>query len=579
VYHGVVTNFEVARLFYEMASLLEVRGESAFRVRAYQRAAQTIEALADDLAAVAARGGLQTIPGIGKDLAARITEYLATGKIGQLEELRREVPPNFLTLLEVRGLGPRTAKLLLERLGVDSIDKLEEVCRSGQILTIAGIRAKTCENILKGIAIWRAGRSRMPLAQARAIARQVMATLTAHAPVERIELAGSARRMRETVRDLDLLVTSTEPRRVIDTFVAMPSVLEVIGAGDTRASVHHQDGIQIDLRAVDPAAFGAALQYFTGAKDHNVRVREIASRKGLKVSEYGVFDEKTGARVAGATEAEVYAAIGLPWFPPELRENGGEIEAALGEGLPELITADRIRGDLHAHTDWSDGHHPLEKLVEAAEARGYEYIIVSDHSKSATVAGGLTAEELRAQIQTIGELQPRFRIRILAGTECDILADGALDFPDEVLRELDVVVAAVHSRFKQSRQEMTARIVKALANPHVDILAHPTGRLIGSREPYDVDLDAVFAAARAHGKAIEVNCSPDRLDLKDSHARRAAELGIPVAISTDTHYLSNLDNIELGLATARRAWIGPAQVLNARPLDALLDWARSTRPR
>jgi DNA polymerase (family 10) len=325
---------------------------------------------------------------------------------------------------------------------------------------------------------------------------------------------------------------------------------------------------------VEPEAFGAALQYFTGSKDHNVRTRELASRKKLRVSEYGVFDERSGARIAGATEEDVYAALGLSWIPPELRENGGEIEAARDGHLPELVTAAAIRGDLHAHTEWSDGRQPLEKLVEAAQARGLEYIVVSDHSKSTTIAGGLTAGELRAQIDTIRELQSRFAIRILTGTECDILADGALDFPDDLLAELDIVLGAVHSRFKQGRAEITARIVRALANPHVDVLAHPTGRRLGSRDPYDVDLEAVFAAARRHGKALEINCSPERLDLADVHARRAAELGIPIAIDTDTHDLSDLDHLDLGVATARRAWIGPGHVLNTRPLPALLAWAR-----
>jgi DNA polymerase (family 10) len=298
---------------------------------------------------------------------------------------------------------------------------------------------------------------------------------------------------------------------------------------------------------------------------------------GLKISEYGVFDEATGARVAGTTEEDVYAAIGLPWIPPELRENQGEIEAAREGRLPTLVTVDDLRGDLHAHTDWSDGHHALERLVAAAEARGYDYVIVSDHSRSLTIAGGLSVEELRAQIGAIRALQPRFRVRILAGSECDILADGTLDFPDEVLAELDVVLAAVHSRFKQSRAEMTARIMRALANPWVNVLAHPTGRKIGSREPYDVDLDAVLAVAREHGKAVEINASPDRLDLSDAPARRAATLGVPVAISTDTHYLRELDNVHLGVAMARRAWLTAGDVLNTRPLDALLSWARPTR--
>ena len=575
MYHERVKNFEVARLFYEMATLLEVNRESRFRVRAYQRAAQTLEALAEDVETVAARGALTSLPAIGRDLAARIDEYLATGRIEQLERLRAGLPAGFLTLLEIRGLGPRTAHLLYETAGVDSIDRLEELCRSRQIVGVAGIREKTCENILKGIALWRAGRTRMLYVQARAVADQVVQALVAHGGVDRIEVAGSLRRLRDTVKDVDILVTSTEPARVVHTLVSLPSVVEVIGQGDTRASIRHQDGLQIDLRVVEPDAFGAALQYFTGSKEHNVRLREIAVRKGLRVSEYGVFDEASGARLAGATEEDVYAAVGFPWIPPELRENTGEIEAAREGRLPALVTAEAIRGDLHAHTDWSDGHHAIEKLVAAAQARGYEYVIVSDHSQSTAIAGGLTVERLRAQLARIRELQPRFAVRILTGAECDILADGRMDFPDEVLGELDVVLGAVHSRFRQNRADMTARIVRALGNPHVDVLVHPTGRRLGSREPYDVDLEAVFAAAREHGKAVEINASPERLDLPDVHARRAASLGIPIAVSTDTHYLSELDHMALGVAMARRAWISADQVLNTRPLEDLLAWTRS----
>jgi DNA polymerase (family X) len=560
-----------------MASLLEARDESVFRIRAYQRGAQTLETLTEDVAAVAARGGLTALPAIGRDLAARIEEYLATGRIAQLETLRADLPAGFLALLEIRGLGPRTARALWEQLGVDSVERLEALCRSKQIIGVAGIRDKTCENILKGIEHWKLGRARTRLSTARATAEQVAEALRAHGGVEQLEIAGSLRRMRDTVKDIDLLVTSTEPDRVIRTFTTLPSVAEILAQGPTKATVRHQDGLAIDLRVVEPAAFGAALQYFTGSKDHNVRVREMASRRGLRISEYGVFDEATGARVAGATEEEVYATVGLPWIPPELRENQGEIEAAREGRLPSLVTAADIRGDLHDHTDWSDGHHSLERLVAAAEARGYEYIVVSDHSRSLTIAGGLGIEELRAQRAAIRGLQPRFRVRILAGTECDILADGSLDFPDEVLAELDVVLAAVHSRFKQSRAEMTARIVRALGNPWMNVLVHPTGRLIGSREPYDVDLEAVLAAAREHGKAVEINASPDRLDLNDVHARRAAALGVPVAVSTDTHYLREMDNLALGLGVARRAWLEAGQVLNARPLGDLLAWARPAR--
>ena len=570
-------NFELARLFYEMATLLEVRNESVFRVRAYQRAAQMLESLTEDIVAVAARGGLQKLPGIGKDLAVRVEEFLHTGRIDQLDQMRRDVPPRFLTLLEIRGLGPRTAKLLWDRLGVDSVERLEELCHTKEILNVAGIREKTRENILKGIAIWRAGRTRTLLPAARAVAEQVASALRAHGGIERLEVAGSLRRMRETVKDVDILVTSTEPARVIGTLTSLPSVTEVIARGDTKVSVRHQDGLQVDVRVVEPTAFGAALQYFTGSKDHNVRVRELAKRRGLTISEYGVFEEKSGTRVAGETEDEVYAAVGLPWIPPELRENTGEIDAARSGGLPELITADRIRGDLHAHTDWSDGHITLEKLVTAAEDRGYEYIAVSDHSRSDTIAGGLSIDELRAQVRQIRQLQASHRIRILAASECAILADGTMDFPDEVLDELDVVLAAVHSRFKQTREEMTTRIVRALGHPKVHILAHPTGRRLGSRDPYDVDMEAVFAAARQHGKALEINASPERLDLADVHARRAAELGIPIAINTDTHYLNNFDNLALGVAVARRAWIGPSQVLNARPLAELVGWTQRAR--
>jgi DNA polymerase (family 10) len=557
-----------------MASLLEARNESVFRVRAYQRAAQTLETLGEDVGALAARGALTSLPGIGRDLAARIDEYLTTGRIAQLEALRAELPAGFLGLLEIRGLGPRTARALWEQAGVDSVERLEALCRSRQIVGMAGIRARTCDNLLRAIESWKAGRARTPLRAARAIAAQIADALRAHGGVERLEVAGSLRRMRDTVKDIDLLVTSIEPERVIRTFTTLPSAAQVLAQGPTKATVRHQDGLAVDPRVVEPDAFGAALQYFTGSKDHNVRVREMASRRGLRISEYGVFDERTGARVAGATEADVYATVGLPWIPPELRENQGEIEAAREGRLPTLVTAADLRGDLHAHTDWSDGHHSLDRLVAAAEARGYEYVIVSDHSRSTAIANGLDVARLRAQREVIRALQPRHRIRILAGSECDILADGALDFPDEVLRELDVVLAAVHSRFKQSRAEMTARIVRALGNPWVNVLVHPTGRLIGSRDPYDVDLEAVLAAARAHGKAVEINASPDRLDLCDVHARRAAALGVPVAISTDTHYLSELDHVDLGIGVARRAWLEPAQVLNTRPLEALLTWAR-----
>jgi DNA polymerase (family 10) len=567
-------NFEIAALFHEIGDLLEIRDENVFRIRAYRRAGQSLESLAEDVLAALDAG--KKIPGIGADLAAKIREYAATGSLAYLEELRQGLPRGVRTVMLLPGIGPKTAKLLHERLGIDSVERLEEACRSGKILEVPGIRQKTCDNILRGIDSWRLGQARMPLAKALALAEGLVRALGAEPAVRRIEVAGSLRRRVETVGDIDILVTSDRPAAVLDRFVALPQVAAVLARGDTKSSIRHRENLQVDLRVVEPEAFGAALQYFTGSKNHNVKLRELAVRKKLKISEYGVFDDR-GRRVAGRTEEEVYAAVGLPWIPPELREDSGEIEAALAGALPPLLEVGHIRGDLHAHTDWSDGHHPLEELVAAAEARGYEYIIVSDHSRSATIARGLTPDQVGDQIRKIHALQPQHRIRILTGSECDILADGSLDFPDDVLSQLDVVLAAVHSRFKQPGTEMTARICRALENPHVRILVHPTGRLIGSRDPYDVDLEQVFAVARRHGKAVEINSSPWRLDLKDVHARRARDLGLEISVDTDTHYLSELDNIALGVATARRAWIGPDRVVNALPLPRLLEWARAGR--
>ncbi len=571
-------NLEISKLFHEIADLLEIKDENVFKIRAYRRAAMNLESLTEQIEAVAARGGLTEIAGIGKDLAAKIQEALETGRIEYLEELRKQIPRGVVELLAVPGIGPKTAKLLFDRLHVDSVEKLEALALEGKLLGLPGIKEKTVDNILKGIQVVKKGRERMLLGQALPLAREIVQILEKLPQVKKISMAGSLRRMRETVKDFDLLATSTKPAKVMEAFTSLPQVAEVLLQGDTKATVRHREGIQVDLRVVEPECFGAALQYFTGSKAHNIRVRDLASRKGLKVSEYGVFKEATGKRIAGATEEEVYKAVGLPFIPPELREDAGEIEAALEGRLPELLELHDIRGDLHAHTNWSDGHHDLEALVEAAHRKGYEYIIVSDHSRSATVAGGLSEEKLLEQIGKIRALNKKYKtLRILAGSECDILADGTLDYPDRVLARLDIVLCAVHSRFKQGREGMTARIVKALSNPYVHILAHPTGRLIGERDPYDVDLEAVFAAAEQHDKAIEINAQPSRLDLNDHHARRAKELGVMIAINTDTHFLDQLDNMTLGVATARRAWIGKSDVLNTMPLGRLLTWAQKGR--
>jgi DNA polymerase (family 10) len=462
-------------------------------------------------------------------------------------------------------------------LKVTDLGQLETLARAGKLRGLPGIQAKTEQNLLKGIALVRRGQARMPLGRALPLAEEIAHALARVRGVKRVEPAGSVRRRKETVGDLDILVTSTDPGRVMDAFVRLPQVAEILEQGPTKASVRHREGIQVDLRVVEPATFGAALQYFTGSKEHNIRIREMAVKKHLKISEYGVFREPGGRRIAGATEEEVYAAVGLPWIPPELREDLGEIEAAQTRRLPTLVELDDIRGDLHCHTNATDGHHTVEALVAAARERGYAYVLVSDHSRSTRVAGGLTAEEALAHVEKVRAIGRKQRgITVLAGSECDILPEGSLDYPDDVLAQMDLVVAAVHSRFKQPRAEMTRRICRALENPYVNILAHPTGRLIGAREPYDVDLEAVFAAARRHGKALEINSYPERLDLNDVHARRAREMGVLLAINTDTHALDQLDAMRLGVATARRAWVGPAEVINTWPVGKLRAWARKT---
>jgi DNA polymerase (family 10) len=568
-------NYELARLFDLMGDILEIKGENPFRVRAYRRAAQNLQALTEDVEVLAREDRLDEIPGIGADLAGKIREYLATGRIKDIEAARRGIPDGVVELMNVPGIGPRTARLLYEEQGITGIDQLERLARAGKLRGLPGIRARTEQNILKGIALVRGGQARMPLGRALPLGRELVRALGAVPGVKEVALAGSARRMKETVGDLDILVTSSRPEAVMDAFVSLPQVAEVLEKGTTRSAVRHRDGIQVDLRVVEPEAFGAALAYFTGSKQHNIRIREMALKRGLKISEYGVFRASTGRRIAGATEEEVYASVGLPWIPPELREDQGEIEAAQAGRLPVLVELGDIRGDLHCHTDASDGHHSIEALVGAAARRGYRYVAVTDHSHSARVAGGLTAAELAdhvRRIRTVARKHPE--ITVLAGTECDILPDGRLDYPDAVLARLDLVVAAVHSRFKQPRREMTRRLCAALANPHVHVLAHPTGRLMGEREPYDVDLDEVFRTARRHGKVVEINAYPERLDLSDVHARRAHELGVRVAIGTDAHVLDHLGLMELGVATARRAWIGKAEVVNTWPVERLLAWAR-----
>jgi DNA polymerase (family 10) len=571
-------NAEIAQLFNEIADFLEVKDENPFRVRAYRRGAEAVEGLSEDIATLAERGALLAVPGIGKDLAAKIQEYLAAGTIEYLEELRREIPAGVIEMLRIHGVGPKTAKHLYDQVGVDSVEKLEELAKGHKLAGLPGIKAKTEENILKGIAVWRSGRERMPVGTALLLAEAILERLRALPEADRIETAGSLRRMKETVKDIDILVTSKKPARVMEVFVGLPNAAEVLAHGETKSSIRLKENIQVDLRVVEPDCFGAALQYFSGSKQHNIRVRELAQRKGLKVSEYGVFNEKTNRRVAGKTEADVYQAVGLPFIPPELREDGGEIEAALEGRLPALVSLQDIRGDLQMHTTWSDGAHSLAELAEGVRAKGYQYMAVTDHSKAATVAGGMKEDQVLQMIAEVRALDKKMKgFRILAGCEVDIRGDGTLDFPDEILRQLDLVLVSVHSRFKMSREEMTARIVRAVQHPLVHLLGHPTGRLIGERGAYELDMEAVLTAARAAGVAVEINASPSRLDLNDLHARRAKELGVPIAIDTDAHTIGHLDYMRFGVSVARRAWLTPEDVLNTRPEKDFVSWLTKKR--
>ncbi len=569
---------EVADIFHQVADLLELKGENPFRIRAYQRAALNLRNLTDDLEARAKAGTLEEIPGIGKDLAAKIQEIVATGRLEFLERLKREIPESLSTLMSVPGIGPKTAKLVYDRLKVKSIRQLEELVRAGKLRSLPGFGAKKEENILRGIQLLKAGQERMTLGAALALADEIFKSLKGLPQVKRISAAGSLRRGKETVRDIDILITSMDPGRVMDRFVQLPIVGQVQAHGETKSSIRTRQGVQVDLRVVEPESFGAALVYFTGSKEHNIRIRSLANRLGLTVNEYGVFREKTGRRVAGREEEDIYKALGLAWIPPELREDRGEVEATKAGRLPRLVELKDLKGDFHIHSNWTDGSHPIEEVAQAVKARGYRYMLLSDHSQSLRVAGGLSESELFKEMEEVKRLNKRLSpFRILMGAEVDILPDGRMDYPDRVLAKLDLVIAAVHSAFKQSKEVMTARIVKALKNRYVTMLAHPTGRLLGEREPYEVDLEEIFRVARQTQTALEINCYTQRLDLNDVQAKQAKEHGVKLVLSTDTHTLDQLAGIELGLSQARRAWAEPKDVLNTLGLNDLLTWVSKKR--
>jgi DNA polymerase (family 10) len=570
-------NQQIANVFNEIATLLELKGDNPFRIRSYQRAAQNIGGHTQDMAGMA-DDALRSIPGIGPDLAGKIRQILETGRIDLHEELKREIPAGVLDILHVTGIGPKTAKMLYEKAGIRGLDDLEALSREGRLAGLPGIQKKTEANIREGIDTLRRGRERHPLGRAVPVADDIVRKLRAKAPLVRISLAGSIRRWKETVKNIDIVATSVKPAKVIKAFCGLSVVREVLSHGTTKASILTTDGIQVDLHVVKEISFGAALQYFTGSKEHNLRLREMALRAGLLFNEYGIFREADGMRIGGRREGEIYTAVGLPFIPPELREDGGELEAAAKGELPRLLTVEEIRGDLHVHTNWSDGAHDLDAVVHAAKRKGYQYIAITDHSKGLGIARGLDEKRLRAQMALIDDANRALQdFQILKGIEVDIRGDGILDLPDSILSELDIVLASVHSGFRQSREQITARLLSAVRNPLVGIIAHPTGRLLGERDPYDADMEAVLREAAARGVAMEINAHPDRLDLSDYHVRMAKRYGVPLVISTDAHVNANFDYMEYGVTIARRGWAVSGDVLNTLPCRSLLKKLRSGR--
>ncbi len=572
-------NEEIVWLLESISRLLALKGDSGFRVRAYDEAARTIGGMEEDIEDVHRAGRLTSIRGIGPSIAGKIAEYLDTGRLGYLEDLKQQVAPAAAELLDVPSIGPARARELYQSLGIASIAELEQAAREHLLAGLPGIGEKLEQRIAREAARVAQRTRRILLARALHAAGRVIGLLRDHPDIRAIDPAGSLRRMKETVGDIDILVASERPEPVMERFISIPPVQEVLSRGPTRSSVVTDDALQVDLRVIKPEQYGAALLYFTGSKEHNIALRQRAQRRSWKLSEYGLFD-KSGRRIAGESEGEVYRALGMDWIPPELRENRGEIEAAQRHDLPVLVEEADVRGDLHLHTDWSDGHDSLERMLEAAIARGYQYIAVTDHSRGLAVARGLSVERVRQQsdaIRALNATHPEFRI--LHGAEVDIRRDGRLDYPDDLLEQLDIVTVSIHSGFDQPRREMTQRIIRALRHPSVDILNHPSGRLLGHRPEYEVDMEAVLQTAAASGVALEINGQPERLDLDDHWARRARELGIPLVLSSDAHSSAQLDGMRFAVATARRAWLRPQDVLNSLPVEQFIERLRHTARR
>ncbi len=569
-----MNNQQIARVFETIADLMEIRGDVIYKILAYRRAAESIQELGTDLTLLQEEGSLKEIPGVGEAISEKIEELLSTGSLAFLEKLQEEVPHTLVELLAVPGLGPKRVQLFWKELGITTLEELKTAGERKKLSSLDGIGPKTEENILKGIKALQSRSDRISLGDAWPFAKQLLSSLENLPQVSTASPAGSLRRMRETVGDLDLLAAAEDPKPVMKAFVSDPQVAEIVSHGQVKSSVVYQNGLRAQLWVHPPDRFGTALQYATGAKDHNVRLRETALEQGFSLSEHGLLRKSDEQELTFAEEEALYQALGLPWIPPELREDRGEIQAAQRGELPDLVSLEDIQSELHSHSNWSDGTLPILEMARAAFQKGYAILAVTDHSKSLGIAGGISEAELLAQREEIKRAEEELegKIRILAGIELEILADGQLDFPDQVLAELDLVIASLHTSTRQPREKVTARLLNAIRNPHVDIIAHPTNRLIGTREPADLDMDAVLQAAAETQTALEINANPMRLDLSDIYVHRAVNLGVYLTINTDAHSTADMEYMEYGIATARRGWAPPGLVINTWEPGRLMEW-------
>lgn len=565
-------NQEIANIFYQIADMLEILNVQ-WKPQAYRKAARSIETLSEDIEKIYREGGekaLMEIPGVGEGIAKKIIEYLEKGKITEYEKLKKKIPTGVEEMMNVEGLGPKKAYRLYKELKIGSLEKLEKAAKEGRIRRLEGFGEKSEQDILRGLEFFKKSQERMLLGKALPIAQEITKKIKALKEVERVDIAGSLRRRKETIGDIDILVISKRPKPVMDFFTKMDNVAHVVAKGDTKSTVMLKEGIECDIRVLEAKSYGAALNYFTGSKDHNVRLRQIAIKKGMKLSEYGLFNVKTEKYITGRTEEEVYKKLGLVYIEPEMRENTGEIELAQKKNLPELIKYNSIKGDLHTHTKWTDGLHSTEESAQLGLKMKYEYIGITDHSKSTYVAHGLDEKGILKRLEEIEKVQKKIsKIKLFKGAEIDINANGSLDYRNQILKQMDIRLVAIHSRFKSPKEEMTKRILKALENPYVNILCHPTGRLINQREPYEADLEKIFQTAKDNNVALEINSHPQRLDLHDIHIKQALEFGCKFAINTDAHSLDHFRFIEFGVAQARRGWLTEKDVINAWPLKKL----------